>query len=487
MAVKTKEQLVGADSFRKDGQQAIDWIADYLERAEDLPVLSQVKPWEVYKSLPAKPPQQPESFDAILKDLNEKILPGITHWQSPHFHAYFPANSSPASVLGDLLSSGLGVQGMLWATSPACTELETRVLDWIADMLDLPASFRSSNTGGGVIQDSASSANLVAVLAGRERATNFGANEDGCNQQLTAYTSAHAHSSMEKGIKVAGIGRKNLRSIEVDEKFAMRPDALRRAIEEDKKAGKLPCFVGATVGTTSTLAWDPLAEIGAICKEHNIWLHVDAAMAGTAALCPEFRWIHKGVELVDSYCFDAHKWMMTNFDCTCFYVADRKALTETLTITPEYLKNTASATGSVFDYRDWHIPLGRRFRALKLWCVIRSYGVEGLQAMVRHHVSMAQEFAQWVREDARFEVMAPADLNLICFRLKGDDAANEELLKRLNASGKVYLSHTKLNGRFALRFCVAQTYTEERHVRAAWQLIQSLATELKATKLATGN
>src|SRR3954464_6908177 len=287
MAVKTKEQLVSADTFRKDGQKAIDWIADYLERVENLPVLSQLKPWEIYKSLPASAPQKPETFDAILKDLEEKIVPGITHWQSPHFHAYFPANSSPASVLGDLLSSGLGVQGMLWATSPACTELETRVLDWISDMLALPASFRSSSTGGGVIQDSASSANLVGIIAGRERVTNFGANEAGCNQQLTAYTSAHAHSSMEKGVKVAGIGRKNLRAIEVDENCAMRPDALRRAIDQDKKAGKLPCFVGATVGTTSTLAWDPLAEIGGICKEHNIWLHVDAAMAGTAALCPE--------------------------------------------------------------------------------------------------------------------------------------------------------------------------------------------------------
>src|SRR3954470_11048973 len=465
-------------ALRRDGQKALDWVADYLERAEELPVLSQVTPWEVYKSLPTKPPQQPESFDAILKDLEEKILPGITHWQSPNFYAYFPANSSPAAVLGDLLSSGLGVQGMLWATSPACTELETRVLDWIADMLDLPASFRSGSTGGGVIQDSASSANLVGIIAGRERATNFGANEDGCNQQLTAYTSAHAHSSMEKGIKVAGIGRKNLRAVEVDGKFAMRPDALRRAIEQDKKAGKVPSFVGATVGTTSTLAWDPLAEIGAICKEHNIWLHVDAAMAGTAALCPEFRWIHKGLELADSYCFDAHKWMMTNFDCTCFYVADRNALTESLSITPEYLKNTASATGSVFDYRDWHIPLGRRFRALKLWCVIRSYGVEGLQAMVRHHVVIAQKFAGWVQSDDRFELMSPSDLNLICFRIKGDETATEELLKRVNSIGNLFLSHTKLNGRFTLRFCVGQTYTEERHVRSAWELIGSTASDI---------
>src|SRR5438270_1378316 len=486
MALKPKESLKKTDGFRKEGQQAIDWIADYVERAEELPVLSQVKPWEVYKSLPTKAPQQPEPFDAILKDIEEKILPGITHWQSPNFYAYFPANSSPASVLGDLLSSGLGVQGMLWSTSPACTELETRVLDWIADMLDLPASFRSSSTGGGVIQDSASSANLVGIIAGRERATNFGANEDGCNQQLTAYTSAHAHSSMEKGVKTAGIGRKNLRAIEVDDKFAMRPDALRRAIEQDKKAGKLPCFVGATVGTTSTLAWDPLPEIGAICKAHNIWLHVDAAMAGTAALCPEFRWTHKGLELADSYCFDAHKWMMTNFDCTCFYVADRKALTETLTITPEYLKNTASTSGGVFDYRDWHIPLGRRFRAMKLWCVIRHYGIEGLQQMVREHVELTRTFAEWLKADERFELMAPVALNLVCFRLKGEDEANERLLKNLNSSGKIYLSHTKLNQKYTLRFCIGQTYTEERHVRAAWELISSVANELRPATLGTG-
>src|SRR3954464_2048268 len=343
MATQNKKSRLAAQQLLRDGQSALEWISKYLERAPELPVLSPLKPRDILASLPAHAPSQPETTAEILRDLDNKILPGITHWQSPNYFAYFPANSSPPSVLGDLLSSGLGVQGMLWATSPSCTELETRVLDWVADMLDLPASFRSSSTGGGVIQDSASSANLVGIIAGRERATNFGANEDGCNQQLTAYTSAHAHSSMEKGVKAAGIGRKNLRAIEVDDKFAMRPDALRRAIEQDKKAGKVPCFVGATVGTTSTLAWDPLAEIGAICKEHSIWLHVDAAMAGTAALCPEFRWIHKGLELVDSYCFDAHKWMMTNFECTCFYVADRKALTETLTITPEYLKNTASA------------------------------------------------------------------------------------------------------------------------------------------------
>jgi aromatic-L-amino-acid/L-tryptophan decarboxylase len=472
--IKTSSQAA-AEELRREGQVALDWIAEYLERAPELPVLAQVKPGEILSRLPQRPPRTGQPFENLLQELDRSILPGVTHWQSPNFFAYFPANSSPPSVLGDLLSAGLGVQGMLWATSPACTELEIRVLDWLIEMLALPEQFRSSGAGGGVIQDSASSANLCAVLAGRERATKFASNEEGCDQRLAAYTSTQAHSSIEKAIKIVGIGRKNLRLIEVDENFAMRPDALARAIEQDKAAGRLPCFVGATMGTTSTMAFDPLPEIGAICREHNVWLHVDAAMAGTAALCPEFRWIHRGLELADSYCFDAHKWMFTNFDCTCFYVTDRKALTESLAITPEYLRNAASSTGSVVDFRDWHVPLGRRFRALKLWCVICSYGVEGLQALVRRHVELAQQFAAWVKADDRFEILAPGTLNLVCFRLKSDDAANERLLQQLNASGKLYMSHTKLHGRYVLRFCVGQTYTQEEHVRAAWEQIQAAA------------
>src|SRR5438105_2028837 len=456
--------------LRKQGQKALDWIADYLERAPTLPTLSQVKPGDILASLPEHPPEASESFENILRDLDEKILPGITHWQSPNFYAYFPGNSSPPAVIGELLSAGLGVQGMLWVTSPACTELEIRVLDWLVEMLGLPSRFLSTRgNGGGVIQDSASSANLCGVLAGRERATRFASNEAGCDGRLTAYTSAQAHVSIEKAVKIAGIGRKNLRVIEVDESFAMRPDALLRAIQEDKRAGRIPCFVGATVGTTSTMAIDPLVEIGAICREHNIWLHVDAAMAGTAALCEELRFIHNGLELADSYCFDCHKWMFTNFDCTCMYVRNRNELTETLTITPEYLRNAASATGAVVDFRDWHIPLGRRFRALKLWLVIRSYGVEGLRAMVRRHLELTDKFVAWLRADSRFEIVAPVSLNLVCFRLKGPDSVSETLMQKLNSSGKLFLSHTKLKGQFAMRICIGQTYTEEEHIRAAWQ------------------
>jgi len=467
-----------SQQFRDAGKRLIDWIADYYEQVERYPVVAQVVPGQICKSLPPEPPQSGENFDTILASVNEKIMPGITHWQSPNFFAYFPANTSEPSVLGDLLSSGLGVQGMLWATSPACTELETLVLDWLAKMLGLPETFLSSGKGGGVIQDSASSSSLCAVLAGRERATGFRSNEDGCRDELVAYTSTQAHSSIEKDVKVAGIGRRNLRLIDVDANFAMRPESLEKAIEEDKRAGKVPFIVCATVGTTSSLAFDPLEEIGRICKKHNLWLHVDAAMAGTAALCPEFRHIQKGLELADSYCFDAHKWMFTNFDCSCFYVADRETLTRSLDVLPEYLRNQATGSDAIFEYRNWHVPLGRRFRALKLWFVIQHYGVEGLQSLVRRHVELAQTFLRWVQDDSRFEIMAPAALNLICFRLKASDETNEELLRRLNRSGKLYLSHTRLNGKYTVRFCVAQTKTELRHIQHAWDAIRTEADAL---------
>ena len=469
-----------SQQFRDAGKQLIDWLADYYEQVEQYPVLAQVAPGEVRASLPAQPPQSGTDFRQIIQELNSKIMPGITHWQSPNFFAYFPANASEPSVLGDLLSSGLGVQGMLWATSPACTEVEMLVLDWLARMLGLPEAFLSSGSGGGVIQDSASSSSLCAVLAARERATGFRSNEDGCREELVAYTSTQAHSSIEKDVKVAGIGRRNLRLIDVDADFAMRPEMLEKAIEEDKRAGKLPFFVCATVGTTSSLAFDPLEAIGLICKKHNLWLHVDAAMAGTAALCPEFRHIQKGLELADSYCFDAHKWMFTNFDCSCFFVADRETLTRSLDVLPEYLRNQTAGSDAVFEYRNWHVPLGRRFRALKLWFVIQHYGVEGLQFHVRRHVELAQTVLRWVQADSRFELIAPAPLNLICFRLKGTDQMNEELLRRLNLSGKLYLSHTRLNGKYTIRFCVAQTRTELRHLERAWDAIREEADALLA-------
>jgi len=469
------------EQFRHYGKQVVDWVADYYERIESFPVLSTVAPGEVFRALPSDPPLHGESFPLILRDLDNIILPGVTHWQSPNFFAYFPANASGPAILGDLLSSALGVQGMLWATSPACTELETRVLDWLVDMLGLPAKFLSNTTGGGVIQDTASSATLCAMLAARERSTNYSSNITGASGKMVAYTSNQAHSSLEKAAMIAGIGLKNLRLIEVDENYAMKTDDLEAHVGDDKRAGLIPFFVCGTFGTTSSNAIDPLPAIAEISRRHNLWFHVDAAMSGTAALCPEFRHLLQGVEQADSYCFNPHKWMFTNFDCDCFYVADRAALIKTLSILPEYLKNQATESGAVFDYRDWQVPLGRRFRSLKLWFVIRHYGVEGLQYHVRQHVAMARQFAQWVRDDHRFEVVAPIPLNLVCFRYRGSDEDNKLLMDRLNQSGNLYLTHTRLDDRFVLRFCVGQTNTEMRHVETAWQRIQEEAARLRAT------
>lgn len=467
-----------AEEFRRHGHAMVDWIADYHKRIESFPVLSRAEPGQLRASLPANPPEKGEDFSAIFGDLEKLILPGITHWQSPNFFAYFCTGASAPSVLGDLLSSGLGIQGMLWATSPACTELETHVLDWLAKMLDLPQKFLSTSTGGGVIQDTASSASLCALLAARERATNFASNQQGCDGKLVAYTSSQAHSSIEKAVQIAGIGVKNLRLIGVDENFAMRADELAKQIKADQRNGLIPCFVCATIGTTSSNAMDPISEIGRICREQNVWLHVDAAMSGTAAICPEFRNTHAGLDLADSYCFNPHKWMFTNTDCSCFYVADRKALTQSLSVVPEYLRNKASDAGTVIDYRDWQIPLGRRFRSLKLWFVIRQYGIEGLQYHIREHVNLTRQFAQWVRDDDRFELAAPVPLNLICFRHKSGDEANQQIMDRLNRSGDLYLTHTKLQDKITLRLCIGQEDTQARHVEKAWKRIQEEAQKL---------
>jgi aromatic-L-amino-acid decarboxylase len=467
---------MNADDFRRRGHELIDWIAEYLEGIERYPVLSQVRPGEIRSKLPARPPAEGEPSQAIMRDVDEIIMPGITHWQSPNFFAFFPSNNSYPSILGDLLSSGLGVQGMLWATSPACTELETHVMDWLVDMLALPPHFRSDSEGGGAIEDTASTSTLVALLAARERATSGRSNTAGAGAgNLTAYASSQAHSSIDKAVRIAGIGSDNLRLVDVDETFAMRPDHLAALITEDRAAGRTPAFVCATVGTTSSLAIDPLPAIGCLCKESGAWLHVDAAMAGTAALCPEFRSVHEGLDFADSYVFNPHKWMLTNFDCSAFFIRDRAALINALSITPEYLRNQASESGAVIDYRDWQIQLGRRFRALKLWFVIRTYGVSGLQEMVRRHVALAQEFASWVEADADFDLAAPASLNLVCFRHRSGDEATMAILQRVNEGGRLYITHTKLADRAAIRMCIGQRATERQHVEAAWQAIREAA------------
>lgn len=466
---------MSADEFRRQGRAVVDWVADYMERVAAFPVLSRVAPGDVRRALPASPPRHGEPFEAILADLDRVVVPGLTHWQSPSFFAFFPANTSGPSILGELVSAGLGVQGMLWATSPACTELETHVMDWMVELLGLPDTFRSTGAGGGVIQDSASSATLCALLAARERATAGATNREGTRARLVAYTSTQAHSAVEKAVRIAGIGSQNLRFIDVDGSYAMRPEALAAALEADRASGALPFFVSATVGTTSSTALDPIPAIAAVCRRYGVWLHVDGALAGSAAVCPELRFVNEGLSLVDSYCFNPHKWLFVNFDCDCFYVADRSALVSALSLLPEFLRNAATESGKVIDYRDWQVPLGRRFRALKLWFVLRYYGAEGLAHHVRQHVALAHEFAAWVAADPRFVLVAPTPLNLVCLRHRDGDAVTQRILDRLNASGEVFLSHTRLDGKLALRVSIGQTYTEQRHVARLWALMREAA------------
>lgn len=463
------------DEFREAGHTAVEWVARYLEEVEDYPVLSRVEPGEIRSRLPESAPEHGEPFAAMMRDLDEIIMPGITHWQSPGFFAYFNGNASAPSILGDLISAGLGTQGMLWATSPAATELETHVLDWLAEMLDLPKTFRSTTSGGGVIQDTASSSTLVAVLAARERATGYTTNETGGLGHLTAYTSSQAHSSIEKAIRIAGIGSDNLRLVQVDSEFAMIPEHLAQLMRQDHEAGLTPAIVIGTIGTTSSTAIDPIADVARVARKHEAWFHVDAALAGSAAILPEMRWLHEGLELADSYVVNPHKWLFTNLDFSALYVADRAALIKTLSVLPEYLRNQASESGAVIDYRDWQVGLGRRFRALKLWFVIRHYGVTGLQHHVREHLRLAGQFAGWVESHPDFELAAPVPVNLVCFRHRGGDDVNQRIMDRVNASGEAYFTHTKLDDKLTLRMAIGQTYTEERHVHHTWELIQAAA------------
>ena len=460
------------EEFRRYGHDVIDWIADYQERVESFPVLSQSLPGAIRAQLPAHPPEQGEDFAAVLADVDRVIMPGITHWQHPSFFAYFPSNTSGPAILGDLLSSGLGVQGMLWATSPAATELETHVMDWLGELLGLPAKFRSDGSGGGVIQHSASDAALVALLAALHRvsggASEFrGAAADG--RQYAVYTSGQTHSSVEKACRVAGLGSAALRRIDVSpDTLAARPEHLRQLLAADRAAGVVPALVVASVGATGTGAIDPVGELAALAHEFGAWLHIDSAWAGVAAVCPELRWILDGVEQADSICTNPHKWLLTTFDCDAFWVADRSALLGALSILPEYLRNTASESGAVIDYRDWQVPLGRRFRSLKLWSVIRWYGAEGLRDHIRGHVALAQHFAALVEQDDRFEMLAPHPLALVTFRLTAGDDANRAAMNRVNASGQAYLTHTLVNGVVALRLAVGSPTTERRHVDAVF-------------------
>jgi len=464
------------ETFRRFGYKFVDWVTDYFSQLEAYPVCSRVKPGEIRDKLPSEPPIRGESMDKIFQDFKEVILPGITHWQHPSWFAYFPAANSPPSILAELLTAGIGAQCMIWQTSPVAAELEEHVLEWLRQMLGLPEGM------AGVIQDTASTATLVALLTAREKATNFEANQKGLRKPLVVYASEETHSSIEKGVKIAAYGKENLRYISTDDSFAMIPSALEEAVEKDKKRGLQPACVVATLGTTSSTAVDPLGPIGEICQRHKLWLHVDAAFAGTAALLPEKKWILDGVENADSFVFNPHKWMLTNFDCSAYYVKDPADLIRTFEIHPEYLKTGLDK--QVKNFRDWGIQLGRRFRALKLWFVIRSYGVEGLRKIVGEHIRLAQMFKGWVEEHEKFELMAPVEFSLVCFRLndgRGEDALdglNRKFLESLNQTGRVFLTHTALKGKFTVRLAIASRLTEERHVREAWELMKEKAEEI---------
>lgn len=464
-----------ADEFRAHGHRLIEWIIDYHSRVESLPVESTVAPGEIAALLPEHP-GEPDGFEALFADLDRVVVPGLTNWQHPGFFAWFPANTTYPAILAELVSAGLGVQGMSWATSPAVTEVETRMMDWMIDLLGLPDAFRStSEAGGGVIQGSASEATLTSILAARWRATEGAVNADSDTTRLVAYATSQAHSSVEKGLRIAGIGTDHLRVVPHDENFAMRPDALADLIAADRAAGLVPFWVCATVGTTNSLAIDPVRAVAEVARAEGVWLHVDAAMAGIATLCPELRWLNDGVELADSYGTNPHKWMGITFDCNLFYTADRVSLLGALSILPEYLRTAAAETGAVIDYRDWQVPLGRRFRALKLWFTLRTDGVAPAQAMIRDHVAWTQQLAEWVAADDRFEVLAPHPLNLLCLALRDGDEATAALISAANATGQVLFTRTVLDGRVVLRFSIGARTTRLADVRDGWALLQRLA------------
>ena len=469
--------MLDPKDFKNEAGPVVDWIDSYMKNIKSLPVKSKVSPGDIYGAIPETAPIESESMEQIMEDLDSIILPGMTHWQHPGFHAYFPANSSVESVLAESLTSAMGAQCMIWETSPAAAELEQRMMEWLRDAMGIPGNFE------GVIQDSASSASLVSLITAREVATGFRSNEEGVPPNLRVYCSTETHSSIEKGMGVCGMGRKNLVKIKVDKQMRMDPAELEKRIIEDIKGGLKPCAVVAAIGTTGTVAVDPLEEIAAICKKHKIWLHVDAAFAGTALLLPEYRWMIKGIEQADSFVFNPHKWMFTNFDCSVCLVKDADLLIKTFEILPEYLKT--KTRGLVNDYRDWGVPLGRRFRALKLWFVIRSFGLEGIREKLRKHIALNKHFTEVLCQTESIYFPLEPFLNFSCFRLQAKglenpdelNRLNEAFLEQINSSGELFLTHTKIDGLYTLRMIIGQTYVKEEDVERALEIITDAAAQ----------
>ena len=452
------------DEFRRRGYQVVDWVADYLANVESLPIVPAVKPGDIMGLLPANAPELGEPFDDIFADLDRIVKPGLTGWQHPGWFAFFPGNISPPAILAEMVAAGLGQQGMMWSTSPVSTELEMRVLDWLADLLGLPIAWRMSGPGGGVIQATASDSTHTSLVVARH---NKSVNAPVDN--LVAYASAQSHSSIEKGARVAGY--RHIRSVGVDESFAMDPGKLEAAIAADLAEGLVPAFVCSTVGTTGTTAIDPVEAIGAVARRHGMWHHVDAAFAGSAMICPEFRVHQAGLELVDSYVVNPHKWLLTNVDCSVLYVADRAPLLATLSILPPYLRGGTAGSSTVVDYRDWHVALGRRFRALKLWWVLRAYGAEGLRSMIREHVRLARQLSARIAAHPQLEMVAPVPFSLVSFRHADGDEATARLARAINDSGHSYVTPSVVNDRGFIRVSIGQTWTRESHVDRLWDLI----------------
>ncbi|MEM1330540.1 MAG: pyridoxal-dependent decarboxylase [Planctomycetota bacterium] len=479
------------ERFRAEGVRAVEWVARYMETVGDQRVAPETTPGEVYAALPDAAPERGEddAMGGMLADLERLVVPNSMHWQHPSFFGYFPCGSSGPAVIAELLSAGLGVQGMLWSTGPACTEVETRMLDWMGEAIGLPPAFLSpSRTGGGSIQGTASESAVVALVAGRRRLAERVEEREGRDAvraiRPVVYASQQAHSSIAKAAVVTGVALdaaddQRIRLVPVDEACRMRPDELERMLREDVAAGLHPVMLCVTLGTTGSTAIDPLDACARVWREHapDGWLHIDAAHAGAMLVCPEHRSMLEGVEHADSLCFNPHKWLLVNFDCDLFWTRDRAALTGALSITPEYLRNDATDAGAVIDYRDWQVPLGRRFRALKLWAVLRHYGLGGLCAFVREHVAWAAWLEQRIREDDRFELLAERTMNLVCFADRRGDEATRGLMERLNASGRVFLSHTVLPGgqgdRYVIRVSIGATPTRFEHVEALWALIDA--------------
>jgi aromatic-L-amino-acid decarboxylase len=465
------------EEFRAHGHALIDWIADYRSTVAGRPVMARTQPGEIKAALPAAPPIQPESFESIRRDLDDIIVPGLSHWQHPSFFGYFPSNGELSSVLGDFLSTGLGVLGLSWQSSPALTELEEVVCDWMRQMAGLSAAW------SGVIQDTASTSTLVALICARERASQFSLTHrglQGLDHPLVVYASAHAHSSVDKAALLAGFGRDNIRLVAHDDAFAMRADALAAAITDDLRAGRVPCAVVATVGTTTTTALDPVAAIAGVARRHGLWLHVDAAMAGSAMILPECRWMWDGIEHADSVVVNVHKWLGVAFDCSLYYVRDPEHLIRVMSTNPSYLQS--SADGRVKNLRDWGLPLGRRFRALKLWCLIREQGVARLQARLRRDLVNARWFEAAVRASNEWRVVAPVNLQTVCVRhepagLSGEalDRHTQAWADRLNRSGAAYVTPAMLEGRWMVRVSIGSIATEREHVEALWNNLQQAA------------